>query len=128
MPKQSSKRRNTMNSRDAAFDENLKEILETTAAEAGATHDPAVPNGNGHPEVDEDGEPTPPNRKKRKRTEDDASVLIAFYYATGVDWSADRPRNERDQHRVLRIDGWPRRCPETNRRRQPRWSQRPRRR
>ncbi|KAJ7346671.1 hypothetical protein DFH08DRAFT_868993 [Mycena albidolilacea] len=72
MPKQPSKRRNTMNSRDAAFDENLKEILETTAAEAGAPHDPAVPNGNGHPDVDEDGEPTPPNRKKRKRTEDDA--------------------------------------------------------
>ncbi|KAF7361852.1 putative histone deacetylase complex subunit cti6 [Mycena venus] len=71
--KQPSKRRNTMNSRDAAFDENLKEILETTAAEAGATHDSAAPtNGNGHPDVDEDGEPTPPNRKKRKRTEDDA--------------------------------------------------------
>ncbi|KAJ7251473.1 hypothetical protein B0H12DRAFT_1296210 [Mycena haematopus] len=74
LQKQPSKRRNTMNSRDAAFDENLKEILETTAAEAGATHDPAAPtNGNGHPEVDEDGEPAPPNRKKRKRTEDDAS-------------------------------------------------------
>ncbi|KAJ7096274.1 hypothetical protein C8R44DRAFT_812596 [Mycena epipterygia] len=73
--KQPSKRRNTMNSRDAAFDENLKEILETTAAEAGATHDPAAPvNGNGHPEVDEDGEPAPANRKKRKRTEDDAPV------------------------------------------------------
>ncbi|KAJ6586970.1 hypothetical protein DFH09DRAFT_1142129 [Mycena vulgaris] len=71
--KQPSKRRNTMNSRDAAFDENLKEILETTAAEAGATHDPAAPvNGNGHPELEEDGEPAPANRKKRKRTEDDA--------------------------------------------------------
>ncbi|KAJ7703149.1 hypothetical protein B0H17DRAFT_1166951, partial [Mycena rosella] len=71
--KQPSKRRNTMNSRDAAFDENIKEILETTAAEAGATHDPAAPvNGNGHAEVDEDGETAPGNRKKRKRTEDDA--------------------------------------------------------
>ncbi|KAJ7462354.1 hypothetical protein B0H11DRAFT_1871634 [Mycena galericulata] len=71
--KQPSKRRNTMNSRDAAFDENLKEILETTAAEAGATHEPsATLNGNGHPELDEDGEPGPTNRKKRKRTEDDA--------------------------------------------------------
>ncbi|THU76026.1 hypothetical protein K435DRAFT_879828 [Dendrothele bispora CBS 962.96] len=38
--KQPSKRRNTMNSRDAAFDENLKEVLEATAAEAGAnSHD-----------------------------------------------------------------------------------------
>lgn len=74
--KQPSKRRNTMNSRDAAFDENLKEILETTAAEAGATHDPAAPpNGNGHPDVDDDGEPTPPNRRKRKRIEDDALAL-----------------------------------------------------
>ncbi|KAJ7188187.1 hypothetical protein C8R46DRAFT_1242327 [Mycena filopes] len=72
--KQPSKRRNTMNSRDAAFDENIKEILETTAAEAGAIHDPAAPllNGNGHAELDDDGEPIPPNRKKRKRTEDDA--------------------------------------------------------
>jgi hypothetical protein len=61
-----------MNSRDAAFDENLKEILETTAAEAGA-HDPAaVVNGNGHAELDEEPEPGPGNRKKRKRTEDDA--------------------------------------------------------
>ncbi|KAJ7084429.1 hypothetical protein B0H15DRAFT_849143 [Mycena belliarum] len=73
--KQPSKRRNTMNSRDAAFDENLKEILETTAAEAGATHDPpAAINGNGHPEPNEESEPVPANRKKRKRTEDDAPV------------------------------------------------------
>ncbi|KAF8210321.1 hypothetical protein K438DRAFT_150573 [Mycena galopus ATCC 62051] len=77
--KQPSKRRNTMNSRDAAFDENLEEVLKATAAEAGATHDPAAPpNGNGHPDVDEDGEAAPPNRKKRKRTEDDASVLPSF--------------------------------------------------
>ncbi|KAJ7770201.1 hypothetical protein DFH07DRAFT_806067 [Mycena maculata] len=76
--KQPSKRRNTMNSRDAAFDENLKEILETTAAEAGATHEPGsspILNGNGHPELDEDGEPGPTlNRKKRKRIEEDAPV------------------------------------------------------
>ncbi|KAJ7045562.1 hypothetical protein C8F04DRAFT_1065290 [Mycena alexandri] len=72
--KQPSKRRNTMNSRDAAFDENIKEILETTAIEAGAVNDPAAPslNGNGHAELDDDGEPVPPNRKKRKRTDDDA--------------------------------------------------------
>ncbi|KAK7057150.1 putative histone deacetylase complex subunit cti6 [Favolaschia claudopus] len=74
MLKQPSKRRNTMNSRDAAFDQNLKEILETTAAEAGAVPDPALSNGNGHPDVEEDAELGPPNRKKRKRTDDDAPV------------------------------------------------------
>ncbi|KAJ7647288.1 hypothetical protein FB45DRAFT_892967 [Roridomyces roridus] len=68
--KQPSKRRNTMNSRDAAFDENLKEILETTAAEAGAVPDNGL-NGNGHVELEEDGEAGPTNRRKRKRTEDE---------------------------------------------------------
>ncbi|KAF7315617.1 Histone deacetylase complex subunit CTI6 [Mycena indigotica] len=61
--KQPSKRRNTMNSRDAAFDENIKEILETTAAEANAAgQEPTV-------ELEADG---PPNRKKRKRNEEEA--------------------------------------------------------
>ncbi|KAJ7072284.1 hypothetical protein C8F01DRAFT_1243348 [Mycena amicta] len=63
--KQPSKRRNTMNSRDAAFDQNLKEILETTAAEA-AIQDPAAAV------VLELEEEAPPNRKKRKRNEEDA--------------------------------------------------------
>lgn len=59
-----------MNSRDAAFDESLKEIIEATAAEA-ATHNHSAPNHiNGDAEaVDEDG--TVGGRKKRKRTEDD---------------------------------------------------------
>ncbi|KAJ6593946.1 hypothetical protein B0H19DRAFT_1205351 [Mycena capillaripes] len=93
--KQPSKRRNTMNSRDAAFDENLKEILETTAAEAGATHDPAAPpTTNGHPDVDDDGEPTPPNRKKRKRIEDDASAPSCLYSAAFID-SERRPAKKR---------------------------------
>ena len=67
------KRRNTMNSRDAAFDESLKEIIEATAAEA-AAHDrgpsaSGTVNGNG--ETVDDGEAGPGGRKKRKRTDDD---------------------------------------------------------
>ncbi|KAJ7783225.1 hypothetical protein B0H16DRAFT_484910 [Mycena metata] len=94
--KQPSKRRNTMNSRDAAFDENIKEILETTAIEAGTIHDPAAPslNGNGHAELDDDGEPVPPNRKKRKRTDDDASEFPVFHFAIGTD-SECRPAKKR---------------------------------
>lgn len=62
-----------MNSRDAAFDESLKEIIEATAAEA-AAHDPTTPRVavNGHGEVFEEGEIGVAGRKKRKRTEDDA--------------------------------------------------------
>jgi len=67
--KQPSKRRNTMNSRDAAFDESLKEIIEATAAEAAAVD--GVP-----PEVTL----TPPeindNKKKRKRGEEEMCVLL----------------------------------------------------
>ncbi|KAG8213972.1 hypothetical protein J3R82DRAFT_10721 [Butyriboletus roseoflavus] len=65
------KRRNTMNSRDAAFDESLKELIEATAAEAAAA-DPPKPGANGctssqseAPDDDSNG------RKKRKRGEDD---------------------------------------------------------
>ncbi|KAF9241624.1 hypothetical protein BU15DRAFT_44726 [Melanogaster broomeanus] len=66
------KRRNTMNSRDAAFDESLKEIIEATAAEAAAATGPPGTgvNGsvNGHGEAHEDDSS---GRKKRKRGEDD---------------------------------------------------------
>lgn len=62
------KRRNTMNSRDAAFDENLKEILQTTAAEADATFEYKA-------DEDEEMEPAPATRKKRKRTEDEVYVF-----------------------------------------------------
>ncbi|KAF7321371.1 Histone deacetylase complex subunit CTI6 [Mycena kentingensis (nom. inval.)] len=65
--KQPSKRRNTMNSRDAAFDENLKEILDATAAEANVSV-----QENGHVEPEDEAEAGPPNRKKRKRNEEDA--------------------------------------------------------
>ena len=62
-----------MNSRDAAFDESLKEIIEATAAEA-AAHDQGpsasrTVNGNG--EIIEDGELGLGARKKRKRSDDD---------------------------------------------------------
>ncbi|KAF8070486.1 hypothetical protein FPV67DRAFT_1487563 [Lyophyllum atratum] len=74
--KQPSKRRNTMNSRDAAFDESLKEIIEATAAEAAAAHDNASVtsggNRDGQQAMDEEMDHGPNSRKKRKRTEDDA--------------------------------------------------------
>lgn len=71
---QPSKRRLTMNSRDAAFDENLKEVLEATAVEAGVAEPSAfLTNGNGHAE-EEDVEMAgngPSNRKKRRRSDDE---------------------------------------------------------
>ncbi|KAF9465047.1 hypothetical protein BDZ94DRAFT_1255182 [Collybia nuda] len=78
--KQPSKRRNTMNSRDAAFDESLKEIIEATAAEAAAVHDTASVTSTGNRDfndqhdLDEDIESGAGNRKKRKRNEDDSAV------------------------------------------------------
>ncbi|KAF8829194.1 hypothetical protein HHX47_DHR3001093 [Lentinula edodes] len=68
---QPSKRRNTMNS---AFDENLKQILETTAIEAGA--DPATIHVNDQPTALESEElPETNNRnKKRKRTENEMTT------------------------------------------------------
>lgn len=62
-----------MNSRDAAFDESLKEIIEATAAEAAAQHDNISVTSTGNRELngslalDEDAG----GRKKRKRSEDD---------------------------------------------------------
>ena len=56
-----------MNSRDAAFDESLKEIIEATAAEAAAVQDAFLisPNEAEPVEVVSGG------KKKRKRTDDD---------------------------------------------------------
>ncbi|KAJ8076487.1 Histone deacetylase complex subunit [Marasmius tenuissimus] len=75
-----SKRRNTMNSRDAAFDENLKEILESSAAEAGTAPDGKAtpPNGNSStslPDAEDNVETAPANRKKRKRVDNDAAPV-----------------------------------------------------
>ncbi|KAH7888663.1 hypothetical protein F5I97DRAFT_2003858 [Phlebopus sp. FC_14] len=68
------KRRNTMNSRDAAFDESLKELIEATAAEAAAATEglKTSVNGsvNGLVEAHDDDSGA---RKKRKRGEEDAA-------------------------------------------------------
>ncbi|THH02287.1 hypothetical protein EW026_g564 [Hermanssonia centrifuga] len=81
--KQPAKRRNTMNSRDAAYDESLQAIIEASAAEAAANavpqdgSSPAVVKPdlvvNGHTENDPEAEVVVPGRKKRKRTEDDTN-------------------------------------------------------
>jgi hypothetical protein len=65
-----------MNSRDAAFDQSLKEIIEATAAEAAAQHDSISVTSTGNHDLnggmalDEEVE-RPSGRKKRKRSEDD---------------------------------------------------------
>ncbi|KAJ7579156.1 hypothetical protein C8J56DRAFT_964954 [Mycena floridula] len=84
--KQPSKRRNTMNSRDAAFDENLKEILETTAIEAGTVPEPSL---NGHNDLEEESEMGPANRKKRRRTDDD--TIIPKKRNRSVSTTSDQP-------------------------------------
>jgi hypothetical protein len=65
-----------MNSRDAAFDESLKEIIEASAAEAAAAQENAVgehpPSTISKPEPEDEPEVGPNNKRKRKRTEDDA--------------------------------------------------------
>jgi hypothetical protein len=96
------KRRNTMNSRDAAFDESLKEIIEATAAEAAAATDPPKPavNGctSGQSEVPDDDSN---GRKKRKRGEDDACVQPANSRSNySLHPSAVSPRSVPDQRRV----------------------------
>ncbi|KAG7098596.1 hypothetical protein E1B28_000521 [Marasmius oreades] len=79
--KQPSKRRNTMNSRDAAFDENLKEILESSAAEAGTGLETAsLVSNNGNaltspPDAEDSVETAPNNRKKRKRADNDPAPV-----------------------------------------------------
>lgn len=77
------KRRNTMNSRDAAYDESVHLLLEVTAAEAAAatqdvkTSSPISATANGEANGDGDGEPEadiqPNSKRKRKRSEDDAA-------------------------------------------------------
>lgn len=64
-----------MNSRDAAFDESLKEIIEATAAEAAAAHDNASVTSGGtrdlQPTLDDEPDQGLSNRRKRKRIEED---------------------------------------------------------
>ena len=74
-----------MNSRDAAFDESLKEIIEATAAEAAAAHDAisvtSTSNRDAPPVLDDEGNAGLSSRKKRKRTEDDVYVSIFGVHA-----------------------------------------------
>ncbi|KAG1751590.1 uncharacterized protein EDB91DRAFT_1196226 [Suillus paluster] len=67
------KRRNTMNSRDAAFDESLKEIIEATAAEFAAATEPlpAQTSGSVNDQAESHEDQDSNSRKKRKRAEDD---------------------------------------------------------
>jgi hypothetical protein len=73
-----------MNSRDAAFDESLKEIIEATAAEAAAATDPptAQPNGSVNGQAENQEDPDSSSRKKRKRTEDDVLVFLSCSYTS----------------------------------------------
>jgi hypothetical protein len=62
-----------MNSRDAAFDESLKEIMEATAAEAAAQDSrSSLSNGNANGRLEPKDEFGSNSRKKRKRRDDDA--------------------------------------------------------
>lgn len=62
-----------MNSRDAAFDESLKEIIEATAAEAAAVQDVPVEDILlAVPDITDNG------KKKRKRTDEDKYVFSGY--------------------------------------------------
>jgi hypothetical protein len=61
-----------MNSRDAAFDESLKEIIEATAAEAAAAEYTTPPTEAAQPEVID-------KNKKRKRSEDETWVSLSRF-------------------------------------------------
>ncbi|KAH9948951.1 hypothetical protein B0H21DRAFT_689181 [Amylocystis lapponica] len=73
------KRRNTMNSRDAAYEESFQALIEATAAEAAAAHETTngqSTNGlqeglNGHADEHET-EAVPNTKRKRKRSDGDA--------------------------------------------------------
>lgn len=85
-----------MNSRDAAYDESLKAIMEATAIEAArdTKRSSASVSGsvNGHGDANDDQQPAPSastpgpgagpstealnGRKKRKRTEEDAFLYV----------------------------------------------------
>lgn len=75
------KRRNTMNSRDAAYEESFQALIEATAAEAAAAAQESKPtlpisfssneDVNGHVDAEHESESVS-GRRKRKRSEDDA--------------------------------------------------------
>ncbi|KAI0084882.1 hypothetical protein BDY19DRAFT_987305 [Irpex rosettiformis] len=79
--KQPPKRRNTMNSRDAAYEQQIQALIESTAAEADAAKAAVtspkaltvvIPESKGPPDVQVEPEIVSASRRKRKRPEDDA--------------------------------------------------------
>ena len=87
-----------MNSRDAAFDESLKEIIEATAAEAAAVQEANVDPVS----VVHQPEANDASKKKRKRSEDDmwvftTSLKIVIHISLAI------PKSELDQPPQLQI-------------------------
>ncbi len=83
--KQPPKRRNTMNSRDAAYEQQIQALIESTAAEADAAKAAAstattspkaltvvIPEHGGPSDIQIETEIVSASRRKRKRPEDDA--------------------------------------------------------
>ncbi|PCH36073.1 hypothetical protein WOLCODRAFT_140211 [Wolfiporia cocos MD-104 SS10] len=71
------KRRNTMNSRDAMYEESLKAIMEESAAEAAAQGTPVstpAANGTNADDGETEQEAENANKRKRKRSDDDAGT------------------------------------------------------
>ena len=106
------KRRNTMNSRDAAYDEMMALIVENSVAEAAgptsAQSPPSPINGSVNGQADGDEQlPSPAtSKKKRKRTSEDASVClspISYFVAHRLPTVA-RQSNAHDPRRRPLID------------------------
>jgi hypothetical protein len=75
------KRRNTMNSRDANFDIIFKETLAATAAEAeAAAHADTVSATAAEGNLDGEDDAEGGSKKRRKRSDDDTSVLFTFSF------------------------------------------------
>ncbi|KAH8988090.1 hypothetical protein EDB92DRAFT_1079801 [Lactarius akahatsu] len=95
------KRRNTMNSRDAAYDEMMALIVEHSAVEAGAatsTQSPPSPiNGSVNGQADGDEQlPSPATaKKKRKRASEDAASIKRTRSASTT---SDRPTLPKPPH------------------------------
>ncbi|KAH8107890.1 hypothetical protein BXZ70DRAFT_19622 [Cristinia sonorae] len=76
--KQQTKRRNTMNSRDAAYEQSLQAVIDASAAEALASNRAPGEGDEGSVvggDVGQDAEITVGARRKRKRIEDDAASV-----------------------------------------------------
>lgn len=93
-----------MNSRDAAFAEDLNEVIKATAAEAATVPDPlkSATNGctSGPNEIPDDESSS---RKKRKRAEDEECVQRAKHFDPRSHYSTALPRSVLDRHRVPRM-------------------------